>query len=45
MNVAKEIFAELEIIFEKHKISSFDNFFDDAMTEEIENLKKKYVVE
>lgn len=41
--VAEEIFEEIYDILGKHKIDSFNNTYDDAMTAEIAKLKKKYM--
>ena len=40
--VASDIFTDICAILESHRISHFDNIFDDKLMEDIAELKKKY---
>lgn len=43
--VAREIFDDIDVILAAHRISHFENLFDDRLTDEITKLKKKYTEE
>ena len=40
--VASDIFTDICAILESHRISHFDNIFDDKLMDDIAELKKKY---
>lgn len=40
--VASDIFTDICAILESHRISHFDNTFDDKLMDDIAELKKKY---
>lgn len=42
-DVAKQIFDDIDVILTAHRISHFENLFDDKLTDEITELKKKYM--
>ena len=41
-DVASDIFTDICAILESHRISHFDNIFDDKLMDDIAELKKKY---